>query len=200
MEVNSSHGEEVDVDIPSRVITAKQLPIDPLTLLNEHVLTPSTLPPPLISTANPPPPREEEHEVNVGELNVKVHPLSTLTYTPPPYPPLVMHRVNVMDGRVNEEESEVNSHMLPFPLTRVVFSNVVPEKLNVFASDLPVRVIEMSGRDVSVIFTNELSVEVNLPLPTLTIDPALSIDDEPPDIVTFTMLILPSLELMTKKE
>ena len=101
---------------------------------------------------------------------------------------------------MNDEGSEVNSNTLPFPLIRVIFSNVVPVKLNVFASDLPVRVTEMSGRDVSVIFTNELSVEVNLPLPTLTIDPALSIDDEPPDIVTFTMLILPSLELMTKKE
>ena len=114
----------MDVDIPSLVITAKQLPIDPMGVLNVHVLTPSTLPPPLTSTANPPPPREEEHEVKVGELKVKVHPLSTLTYTPPPYPSLAVHPLNVMDGRVNDEGSEVNSNIVPFPLDRVIFSNV----------------------------------------------------------------------------
>ena len=124
MEVKVDQGEEVDVDIPSLVITAKQLPIDPMGVLNVHVLTPSTLPPPLTSTANPPPPREEEHEVKVGELKVKVHPLSTLTYTPPPYPSLAVHPLNVMEGRVNEEVSDVTSNIAPFPLDRVMFSNV----------------------------------------------------------------------------
>ena len=39
-----------------------------------------------------------------------------------------------------------------------------------------------------------------LPLPTLTIDPTLSIDAEPSEIVTSPMLILPSLELIEHKE
>ena len=106
-----------------------------------------------------------------------------------------------MDGRVHDNPSDVNSNTPPFPFIRVMFSNdVVPAKANVSASDLPVSVTEMSGSEVSVRFTNELSVLVNVPLPTVTIDPALCVDDEPPEIVRLAMLILPSLELMTKKE
>ena len=93
-------------------------------VLNVHVLTPSTLPPSVMSTANPPPPREEVHEVKVGESKLTVYPFGTLMYKAPPYPSFVAQRVNVMEGSVNEEVKAVNSNTPPFPLVRVMFSNV----------------------------------------------------------------------------
>ena len=139
-EVKTDQGRDVEVDVPSLVITRQQLPRDSDSVkLGEYEKVPDIdiLPPPVTSAANPPPPREEEHEANLGELNVKVHPLSTLTYTPPPYPPLAVQCLNVMDGSVNDEERDVNSNTLPFPLNRVMFSNVTSahDRLPIFLSN-----------------------------------------------------------------